>query len=158
MQKDLDRQVGRFDNLIKNAPAQERALANITRQREIKSGLYLLLLEKREQNSINIAAQADNAKVVDTAMSTRNPVSPRKKMIMLIALFFALAIPSAILYIKYLLHYQIDHRGDIDKLTTLPILGDIPLEEDFKDSREVSVAVKEGTNNTVAEAFRQTTY
>ena len=81
---DLDRQANKFNRRISNAPAQERQLVSISRQQEIKAGLYLMLLQKREENSIALAATANNAKIVDEAMADNGPVSPKTKTVYMI--------------------------------------------------------------------------
>ena len=42
--QDIERQAGKYNVRIEQAPEQERILTNISRQQEIKSGLYLMLL------------------------------------------------------------------------------------------------------------------
>lgn len=44
-QADLERQAGKYAGRITNAPGQERQLVSISRQQEIKAGLYLMLLQ-----------------------------------------------------------------------------------------------------------------
>ena len=51
-----------------------------------RQGLYLMLLHKREENAIALAATANNAKIIDEAIADDTPVSPKGKMIYLIAL------------------------------------------------------------------------
>ncbi|WP_321479825.1 polysaccharide biosynthesis tyrosine autokinase [uncultured Bacteroides sp.] len=148
---DIDRQAGKFSTRITNAPQQERILTSISRQQEIKSGLYLMLLQKREENSITMAATADNAKLIDAPLADSAPVSPRSKIIMLVAFVLGLGIPVGILYLFDLLQYKIATRHDVEKLTTLPILGDVPLNT---DSKSRTIVVHENKNNLMSEAFR----
>ena len=83
---DLDREASRFSRRISDAPGQERQYVSIARQQEIKAGLYLMLLQKREENAITLAATANNAKIIDEPAAEGGPVSPKPKMIYMIAL------------------------------------------------------------------------
>ena len=82
---DLDREASRFSRRISDAPGQERQYVSIARQQEIKAGLYLMLLQKREENAITLAATANNAKIIDEPVAEGRPVSPKPKMIYMIA-------------------------------------------------------------------------
>lgn len=85
---DLDREASRYSRRISDAPTQERQFVSIARQQEIKSGLYLMLLQKREENAITLAATANNAQIIDAAIADDNPVSPKRMMVYLVALFW----------------------------------------------------------------------
>lgn len=150
--QDIERQAGKYNTRIVNAPQQERILTNISRQQEIKSGLYLMLLQKREENSITMAATADNAKIIDAPLADNAPVSPKRNMIMLLAFAIGLAIPVGIIYLLDLLQYKIGNRKDVEKLTTIPVLGEVPLNSDTDGTR--TIVVKENDNNLMAETFR----
>ena len=149
----LDREASRYSRRISNAPGQERAYVSIARQQEIKAGLYLMLLQKREENAIALAATANNAKIIDEAIADDTPVSPKRSMIYLIALVLGVGIPVGIIYLIELTKFKIEGRVDVEKLTSVPIIGDIPL-TDEKNDKNGSIAVFENKNNLMSETFR----
>lgn len=147
---DLAREANRYSRRINDAPTQERQFVSIARQQEIKAGLYLMLLQKREENAITLAATANNAKIIDEALADNNPVSPKRMMIYLVALVFGVGIPVGIIYLIGLTKFKIEGRADVEKLTLLPVVGDIPL----ADEKTGSIAVFENKNNLMSETFR----
>ena len=149
---DLERQAGKYAGRITSAPGQERQLVSISRQQEIKAGLYLMLLQTREENAITLASTANNARIVDDAQAGLFPVSPKGTLIYLIAFVLGIAIPVGIIYIIELLRHKIEDRSDVEKLTTVPIIGDIPASDNMP--KEGSVVVRENQNDMMAETFR----
>lgn len=150
---DLEREASRFSRRISDAPGQEREYVSIARQQEIKAGLYLMLLQKREENAIALAATANNAKIIDEAIADDIPVSPKRRMIYLIALVLGIGIPVGIIYLIGLTKFKLEGRADVEKLTTIPIVSDIPL-TDEKNEKDGSIAVFENQNNLMSETFR----
>ena len=147
---DLLREASRYSRRISDAPTQERQFVSIARQQEIKSGLYLMLLQKREENAIVLAAIANNAKIIDEAQADGAPISPKRMTIYLAALVFGIGIPVGIIYLIGLTKFKIEGRADVEKLTSLPVIGDIPL----ADEKTGSIAVFENQNNLMSETFR----
>ena len=147
---DLDREASRYSRRISEAPGQEREFVSIARQQEIKAGLYLMLLQKREENAITLAATANNAKIIDDAIADDAPVSPKGKMIYLVALVLGVGIPVGVIYLLELTKFKIEGRADVEKLTSAPIVGDIPL----TDEKQGAIAVFENQNNLMSETFR----
>lgn len=147
---DLDREASRFSRRISNAPGQERQYVSIARQQEIKAGLYLMLLQKREENAITLAATANNAKIIDEPVAEGGPVSPKPKTIYMIALVLGVGLPVGVIFLIGLTKFKIEGRGDVEKLTRLPIVGDVPLTAE----KTGSIAVFENQNNLMSETFR----
>lgn len=127
---DLAREASRYSRRISDAPTQERQFVSIARQQEIKSGLYLMLLQKREENAIVLAAIANNAKIIDEAQADGAPISPKRMTIYLAALVFGIGIPVGAIYLIGLTKFKIEGRADVEKLTSLPVIGDIPLADE----------------------------
>lgn len=149
-QSDLDREGKKYATRISNAPTQEKELMSITRQQEIKASLYLLLLQKREENAITLASTATNGRIIEEAMAGNYPIAPNKKMYYLIALIFGLGIPVGIIYLRDLLRFKIESRADVEKITDVPVVGDIPL----SNTEGHPIVVQENRNGLMEEVFR----
>lgn len=145
-------QAGKYEGQINNTPEQERMLTQIGRQQEVKSGLYLMLLQKREENSISLAATADKGKLIDTPVFT-GKVTPKNSIIMLIALILGLAIPAGILFLLEFFRYKIEGHNDVEKLTNLPIIADVAIASE-RAKTKADIVVHENKNNLTEEIFR----
>lgn len=149
---DLQRQFSLYNQQILSTPQQERILTQIGRQQEVKSGLYLMLLQKREENSISLAATADKGKLIDDPLLL-GKVSPKPSMIMLIALVLGLAIPTGILFLIEFFRYKIEGHEDVAALTKLPIIGDVAIASDHAKTK-ADIVVHANQNNLMEEVFR----
>ena len=145
-------QVDKYTNEVEETPQQERMLTQIGRQQEVKSGLYLMLLQKREENSISLAATADKGKLIDDPQ-LNGQVSPNSTYIMLIALAIGLVIPAAIILLIQLFRYKIEGHDDVARLTKLPIIADIAIASNSAKSK-AGIVVHENQNNQMEEIFR----
>lgn len=148
---DIDRQARKFEYRISSAPQQEKEFLTISRQQEIKAQLYIMLLQKREENAITLAATATNGRIIEEALADKEPVSPKKKIIALAALIIGLGIPVGFVYLCDLLKYKIENRDDVEKLTTVPILGELPR---GKKPEHGAIVVRENKNDIMEETFR----
>ena len=127
-------------------------LTQIGRQQEVKSGLYLMLLQKREENSISLAATADKGKLIDDPQLV-GKISPKSAIIMLIALLIGLAIPALVIFLLQLFRYKIEGHEDVARLTKLPIIADVAIASNTAKGK-ADIVVHENQNNQMEEIFR----
>jgi capsular exopolysaccharide synthesis family protein len=148
----IQRQYSKYQSRIGSTPEKERVLTQIGRQQEVKSGLYLLLLQKREENSISLAATADKGKLIDEPQSM-GQVSPKGAIILLVAVVLGLGIPFAVLLVIQLLSFRIEGHDDLLRLTRLPIVADVPVASDNVKTA-AGIVVQANKNNQIDEIFR----
>ncbi len=136
--ENLDKQAGDFRRRIGNVPTQERQFVEIDRQRQIQSALFLMLLQKREENALAMAATTNKARIIDETLANSIPTSPRKMVILFGAMILAFLIPAGVIYLKDFLKVEFDSHEDIEKqrLTELPVVGNIPLVKDEDEESE----------------------
>ena len=146
----LDLQAGKYQSRINRAPQQERELISITRQQEIKANLYLMLLQKREENAITLAATANNGRIIEEPRRS-GLVAPNTLNIYFVALVLGLFFPIMGIYLVRLLRFKIESRMDVERITNVSVIGDVPLVDKVKTD---SVVIKENENGLMEEVFR----
>ena len=145
-------QYNKYNAEVGQTPEQERMLTRIGRQQEVKSGLYLMLLQKREENSISLATTANKGKLLDEPQFG-GKVAPKSSMIMLIGLLLGLAIPTLFIFLSRFLRYRIEGHDDVASLTNLPILADVAVASETAKTK-ADIVVHENKNNQMEEIFR----
>ena len=150
-QNDLERQMRQFTDRINSAPQQEREYINLARQQEIKSRLYLVLLQQREENILSLGLTTDTGRIVEETLADKYPVSPKKKMVALAALFLGLCTPIGIIFLLDQFANKIEKCSDIKSLTYTPLLAELPHN---RQTPTKHLAIRENQNGPMEEAFR----
>lgn len=145
----------RAQDRVTAIPTKERQMLSIERQQKIKEALYLFLLNKREENALSQAMADNNARVIDGAEGSNAPISPNRNRILLLGLLVGIALPGAVCLAILFMDTRVHGRKDIEGATSVPYLGEIPLDKEaMKDHRKKVMAVKEQGDDIVSEAFR----
>lgn len=152
-QKDIERQASKFEGRISSAPEQEKEFMTISRQQEIKATLYIMLLQKREENAITLASTANNGRIIEEPLADKSPVAPKKMIILLAAFVIGLCIPIAILFLIDFFKYRIEGMTDVERLTSVPVVAEISTMKQSK-GKEGAIVVRENKNDIMEETFR----
>lgn len=137
---------------VSGAPDQEKKGLDIQRQQSLKEALYTYLLNKREEVALQQAINEANVRLVEGPIGGEAPIKPKSAMIMLVALIIGLAIPTAILWIKRMLDVTVHGRKDIEDATTIPVLGEVPIDKDFNGDNTLISSL--ASDSPMVEAFR----
>lgn len=137
---------------VSGAPDQEKKGLDIQRQQSLKEALYTYLLNKREEVALQQAINEANVRLVEGPIGGEAPIKPKSAMIMLVALIIGLAIPTAIFWIKRMLDVTVHGRKDIEEATTIPVLGEVPIDKDFNGDNTLISSL--ASDSPMVEAFR----
>lgn len=136
---------------IADVPTQQKYVISIERQQKIKEELYLYLLNKKEENDLQLSITVSNCRIVDPASGAVSPVSPNKAQVLLLSIVLGCLIPALYLYLCSLLNTRVYTKKEIKEGVNIPFLGEIPLE---KQKRAKDIVVREGNREHICEAFK----
>lgn len=127
-QQDLRKQYDKYRSLVYNIPTQERMSIVIERQRHIQQELFVLLLRKREENALALAATVNKAKVVEECHASAAPVEPKAVLIFTVCFFFAGILSASLLFTKKARTKTIESVEEYERIeaTQQPLLSVIP--------------------------------
>ncbi|HET6253723.1 MAG TPA: polysaccharide biosynthesis tyrosine autokinase [Puia sp.] len=140
---------GDINSHVNSLPGKSLGLLNIERRQKILEDLYSLLLQKQLEISLSSASTISNSRVVEPAMAGADPVSPDKKSIYTMYLLVGMLLPTGFVVLRELLQDKINGKGDVEKYTTAPILGEIGHSEGKQ-----TLVVTQNSRRLISEQFR----
>ena len=150
-QKQLQARNLKFKSEVSRLPEKEKLLRSIERQQKIKESLYLLLLQKREEAGINLAITEPSIKVVEYALSTSMPISPKPRIAYIVAILAGVLIPFGVFYILFMLDTKVHGKKDVENLVSdIPVAAEIPR---IKDKNK-TIFSNPNDRSALAESFR----
>lgn len=96
---DLKSQEKAIFDKMGNVPTYEREYLDMKREQEILQGVYLVLLQKREEIALSAEGGRDKGFITDAAFVKHKPVAPRKLFAAIFVVFFTFGIPMGYLFI-----------------------------------------------------------
>ncbi len=150
-QEQLKNQNKKINTKIASLPLNEKLLRAIERQQQIKESLYVLLLQKKEEASINLSVAEPSVKIVEYAKSKRSAIYPKPFIIYSMAISLGILCPFGVLYLILGLDTKIRSTKEIEKtLPQIPVVAEIPLHEGDRTPNLI-----DSNENTVqSEVFR----
>jgi uncharacterized protein involved in exopolysaccharide biosynthesis len=121
-----------YNSLLQSIPTKERELLEISRDQNIKSGIYSFLLQKREESELSYVSNLSDSRIINHAQALDIPVSPNPILAYSIALVAILGIPITLVTAKESFATTIMYRQEIEELTNLPIVGELGMHKKTK--------------------------
>lgn len=146
---DLQREYGAADNRLTQVPQSTREYTDMRRQQAVQQELYMYLLKSREENSMLMANTTPKGQIIDQAFTYGEPLGLSNKIIAILAFLFGIIIPPVWIYIRKIVHNRFETRQDVEKITNVPILGEMCID---RSGRQLVVAADD--TSATAELFR----
>ncbi len=138
-----------YASILGSIPQKEKDLVEISREQNIKTNSYNFLLQKRDETQLSLLSSIGDSRVIDKAQTSETPVSPKKKLIYIIAVFLGFAVAVGLITISEMFKRTILYRQEIEEYTSIPVIGEIV----YTKSKDPLV-IGDGKRTFIAEQFR----
>jgi capsular exopolysaccharide synthesis family protein len=149
-QRSLKEEKRSYEERVKSLPMEEKTLVNINRDYKVSSTMYDYLLKKKTESELLIVSTLSDYKIIDAAHVDEEPIKPKRALLMLVAPLVGLLIGIVFAVILKSLNNKISNKEELEELTTLPLLGIIPL---YKN-KKAKVEVYKDLNSEFTESYR----
>jgi tyrosine-protein kinase Etk/Wzc len=112
---------------MRKLPEAELTTARLLRDVKVSNELYLTLLDKAQELRVVKSGTIANVRVLDAAVASSRPVSPRRAAILALSLLLGLAAGVAAAFGRRALDHGIEDPEQIERMTGIPVHASIPL-------------------------------
>lgn len=121
----LKRVVDSYNVKLESLPEKNVQLARLERNRKVDESLYMMMREKYEESRIKQAGQIGKVRILDKAVPPIDPISPKKKLNLIIGVMLGLAFGIGISFLREMLDTSVRRFEEIEHLG-LSLLATIP--------------------------------
>lgn len=97
-------------------PETQKEVFNLTRNLEVAQNVYLSLLSRQQELQVVQASVVGNVRVLDQAFAPPDPISPRKALILALAVVLGFVAGVGIVLLRRLFHVGVEGAEDIERL------------------------------------------
>ena len=141
-----------IENKLAKLPTIQRKYLTLQRGFKANENFYEYLLEKKTEAEIRKTSNMNLNRIIDTALTPTTPISPKRKIYIIIGVFLGLIVALFIAFLRDILDDEIKSEDEIKSIIDIPMLGIIPhFNVDKKDSKLI---VNKDPKSIASEAFR----
>jgi capsular exopolysaccharide synthesis family protein len=122
----LDATLNRFSSELRSMPQKELEYGRLERRPAVLKEIYTLLQTRLKEAEIAQAVDDASVTIVDEAIPSRSPITPKKHLAYLMGLFGGLVLGVGVALGRELLDLSVRTRADVISATGLPVLALIP--------------------------------
>lgn len=122
----LQRVIDDYNYSLKSVPDKELELARLIRNKNVNEQIYVMLLQKYEEMKIIEAQKIGNIRIIDPARIPNSPISPRKRLNLILGIFLGLSFGLSVLIFREYMDNSIKSVNELENLTNISVLATVP--------------------------------
>ncbi len=146
--KTLQQERDKLNKRVGAMPKTQQEILRLTRDVQAGQEVYMQLLNKQQELSINKASTVGNVRIIDNAVVQPKPVKPKKALIVLLAMILGGMASTAFVILKTLLHKGIESPEQLEELG-INVYASVPLSE-WQQKKDKALLAKGKKSNTRA--------
>lgn len=143
--KTLEDERDKLNKRVNSMPKTQQEILRLTRDVNVGQEVYVQLMNKQQELSINKASTVGNVRIIDSAMVEMSPVKPKKSLMVLLSIILGGMVSVAFVVLKTVLHKGIENPEQLEE-QGINVYASVPLSEwQQKKDRETAVRHKRGS-------------
>ena len=127
---------------LQGLPEQQRQLERLSRNFMVNEKIYSYLLEKRAETAIIESSTVSEMRVIDPAVVPEGPIKPKRTLMVIVGMLLGFILGIALAFLRNFLDNTVKTVEDVEKLTSIPLYGAIPLLNTKKDIQHYNEAMR----------------
>ncbi|WP_180730911.1 polysaccharide biosynthesis tyrosine autokinase [Paraburkholderia sp. PGU19] len=124
---ELQAQRAKYSDRFRDLPATEVKAVQLQRDAKVAEDIYVLLLNRVQELSVQKAGTGGNVHIVDAALRPGSPVKPKKVLILSAATILGLILGTGFVFLRRNMFKGIDDPETVERTFHLPVYGLVPL-------------------------------
>ncbi|MGH8778561.1 polysaccharide biosynthesis tyrosine autokinase [Paraburkholderia sp.] len=124
---ELEAQRTKYSDRFRDLPATEVKAVQLQRDAKVAEDIYVLLLNRVQELSVQKAGTGGNVHIVDAALRPGSPVKPKKMLIVSAATILGLIVGTGFVFLRRNMFKGIDDPEHIERAFHLPVYGLVPM-------------------------------
>jgi capsular exopolysaccharide synthesis family protein len=149
--RDMEARIQEIQRSFSSLPQTEQNLIRIQREFNLNEGLYTFLLQRRAEAAITRASNTPGNKIIEDAIVSNEPVSPKTPLTYLIGLILGLIGPIGVFFVKRMFSNKFKELSELEKRSDLSIVAKVMQAETGLDG---NLVVLNKPKSAVSESFR----
>ena len=124
---ELQAQRAKYSDRFRDLPATEVKAVQLQRDAKVAEDIYVLLLNRVQELSVQKAGTGGNVHIVDAALRPGSPIKPKKVLILSAATILGLILGTGFVFLRRNMFKGIDDPETVERTFHLPVYGLVPL-------------------------------